>query len=45
MSILGAFFVVAVLIGVATALALDLMLGGMGPGVQVTLAYLVVNLL
>ena len=44
LSILGAFFVVAVLIGLATALASNRMLGGMGLGVQVTSAYLVVNL-
>ena len=43
LSILGAFFVVAVLIGLATALASNLMLGGRGPGVQVAPAYLVVN--
>ncbi len=44
LSILGAFFVVVVLVGVATALASNLMLGGMGPDVEVTTAYLVVNL-
>lgn len=44
LSIMGAFFVVAVLVGLATAAASTLMLGGMGIGVEVTPAYLVVNL-
>ena len=44
LSILGAFFVVVVLVGLATALSSNLMLGGMGPDVEITVAYLVVNL-
>jgi hypothetical protein len=44
LSILGAFFVVAVLVGLATAIASNVMLGGMGADVEVTRAYLVVNL-
>ncbi len=43
LSILGAFFVVAVLVGVATPVASNVMLGGMGPDVELTAAYLVVN--
>jgi len=43
LSILGAFFVVAVLVGLTTAAVSNLMLGGMGLGVEVTPAYLVVN--
>ena len=44
LSILGAFFVVVVLVGLATAVSSNLMLGGMGPDVEITVAYLVVNL-
>ena len=44
LSVLGAFFVVAVLVGVATAVASSIMLGGIGADVEVTAAYLVVNL-
>ncbi len=44
LSILGAFFVVVVLVGLATALSSNLMLGGTGPDVEITVAYLVVNL-
>ena len=45
LSILGAFFVVAVLIGLATALASNLLLGETGPGVPVTPTYLVANVI
>ena len=38
-SILGAFFVVVVLVGLATALSSNLMLGGMGPDVEITVAF------
>ncbi len=44
LSVVGAFFVVAVLVGLATALASRLMLGSTGPGTEPTTAYLVVNL-
>ncbi len=44
LSILGAFFVVAVLEGVTTPIVVNVMLGGTGPDVGVTTAYLVVNL-
>ena len=44
LSVVGAFFVVAVLVGVATALASRLMLGPAGPGSEPTTAFLAVNL-
>ena len=44
LTVLGAFFVVAVLVGLTTALATELMLGSMGPGAEPTTPFLVVNL-
>ena len=44
LSVVGAFFVVAVLVGLATALAAQLMLGSTGPGAEPTTPFLVVNL-
>ncbi len=44
LSILGAFFVVAVLVGLATALAEQLMLGSTGPDTEPTTPFLVFNL-
>ena len=44
LSVVGAFFVVAVLVGLATALAAQLMLGSTGPGTEPTTPFLVVNL-
>jgi hypothetical protein len=45
LSVVGAFFMVAVLVGLATALASQLMLGSTGPGTEPTTAFLVVNLI
>jgi len=45
LSVVGAFFVVAVLVGLATALTAQLMLGSTGPGTEPTTAFLIVNLL
>ena len=44
LTVLGAFFVVAVLVGLTTALATELMLGSTGPGAEPTTPFLVVNL-
>jgi hypothetical protein len=44
LTVLGAFFVVAMLVGLTTALAADLMLGSAGPGAEPTTPFLVVNL-
>ncbi len=44
LSVLGAFFVVALLVGLSTALAAQLMLGSTGPGAEPTTPFLVVNL-
>ncbi len=44
LSVLGAFFVVAVLVGLSTALAAQLMLGSTGSDAEPTPAFLVVNL-
>ncbi len=44
LSVLGAFFVVAVLVGLSTALAAQLMLGSTGFDAEPTPAFLVVNL-
>ena len=44
LSIVGAFFVVAVLVGLATALAAQLMLGSTRPDTEPTTPFLVVNL-
>jgi hypothetical protein len=44
LTVLGAFFVVAVLVGMTTALAAKLMLGSAGPGAEPTTPFLVVNL-
>ena len=44
LSVVGAFFVVAVLVGLATALAAQLMLGSTRPGTQPTTFFLAVNL-
>ena len=44
LTVLGAFFVVAVLVGLTTAIAAELMLGSTGPGTKPTTAFLVVNL-
>ena len=43
LSVVGAFFVVAVLVGLATALASRLMLGSTGLGAEQTTPYLTVN--
>jgi len=45
LSVVGAFFVVAVLVGLATAVAAQLMLGSTGPGSEPTTPFLVVNLI
>jgi peptidoglycan/LPS O-acetylase OafA/YrhL len=45
LSVLGAFFVVAVLVALATALAAELMLGSIGPGTEPTTPFLAVNLI
>ena len=44
LTVLGAFFVVAVLVGLTTAFAAELMLGSAGPGADPTTPFLVVNL-
>jgi hypothetical protein len=44
LSIVGAFVVVAILVGLATALAAQIMLGSMAPGTEPTTPFLVVNL-
>lgn len=44
LTVLGAFFVVAVLVGLTTALAAELFLGSTGPGAEPTAPFLVVNL-
>ncbi len=44
LTVLGAFFVVAVLVGLTTALAAELILGSTGPGAEPTAPFLVVNL-
>ena len=44
LTVLSAFFVVAVLVGLTTAIAAELMLGSTGPGTKPTTAFLVVNL-
>ena len=44
LSVLGAFVVVAVLVGLATALAAQIMLGSTGPGTEPTTPFLLVNL-
>lgn len=44
LSLIGAFFVVAVLVAVATSVAERVMLGGTGIGVEPTTAFLIVNL-
>jgi hypothetical protein len=44
LTVLGAFFVVAVLVGLTTAVAAELMLGSAGPGAEPTTPFLVVNL-
>ncbi len=44
LSVVGAFVVVAVLVGLATALPAHLMLGSTGPGTEPTTPFLVVNL-
>ena len=44
LTVLGAFFVVAVLVGLTTVLATELMLGSTGPGAEPTTPFLVVNL-
>lgn len=43
LTVLGAFFVVAVLVGLTTALTAELMLGSAGPGAEPTTPFLVVN--
>lgn len=45
LSVVGAFFVVAVLVGLTTALTAQLMLGSTGPGTDPTTAFLAVNLI
>ena len=45
LSVVGAFVVVAVLVGLATAVAAQLMLGSTGPGSEPTTPFLVVNLI
>ena len=45
LSVVGAFFVVAVLVGLTTTLTAELMLGSTGPGAERTTPFLVVNLL
>ena len=45
LSVAGAFFVVAVLVGLTTTLAAELMLGSTGPGAEPTPPFLLVNLL
>ncbi|MCH8812712.1 MAG: hypothetical protein IID07_12845 [Gemmatimonadetes bacterium] len=44
LSVLGAFFVVAVLVGLTTTITAQLMLGPDGPGTEPTTAFLAVNL-
>jgi hypothetical protein len=44
LSVLGGFFVAAVMVGITTAVASTVMLGGMEPGIELTPAYLSVNL-
>jgi hypothetical protein len=44
LTVLGAFFVVAVLVGLTTALTAELMLGSAGPGAEPTPLFLAVNL-
>jgi hypothetical protein len=44
LTVLGAFFVVAVLVGLTTAVPAELMLGSAGPGAELRTAFLVVNL-
>ena len=44
LTVLGAFFVVAVLVGLTTTLATELMLGSAGPGAQPTTLFLVANM-
>ena len=44
LSVLGAFFVVALLVGLSTVLAAQLMLGSTGPETEPTTPFLVVNL-
>lgn len=44
LSVLGAFFVVALLVGLSTELAAQLMLGSTGPAAEPTTPFLVVNL-
>ena len=44
LTVLGAFFVVAVLVGLTTALTAKLMLGSVGRGAEPTTPFLVVNL-
>jgi len=44
LTVLGAFFVVAVLVGLTTALTVELMLGSAGPGAEPTPLFLGVNL-
>jgi hypothetical protein len=44
LSVLGAFFVVALLVGLSTGLAAQLMLGSTGPEAESTTPFLVVNL-
>lgn len=44
LSVLGAFFVVALLVGLSTGLAAQLMLGSTGPAAEPTTPFLVVNL-
>ena len=44
LTVVGAFFVVAVLVGLTTALTAQLMLGSAGPDAEPTTAFLVVNL-
>jgi peptidoglycan/LPS O-acetylase OafA/YrhL len=44
LSVLGAFFVVVVLVALATALSAELMLGSIGPGTEPTTPFLAVNL-
>ena len=43
--VVGAFFVVAVLVGLTTALTAQLMLGSTGPDAEPTTPFLVVNLI
>ena len=45
LSVVGAFIVVAVLVGLATALTSQLMLGSTGPDAEPTTPFLVVNLI